>query len=74
MQTSKYKPGDYILVSGKCDEDLIGRTVRIHSIEYDCYMLDLLDYPCAFYPVWLIEIADQNSMLNEAATVLYASR
>ncbi len=73
MQTPKYKVGDYILISGKCDKELVGRTALIRLVDDDCYMLDLLDYPCTYYPVWLIAIADQNSTLNEAATVLYAN-
>lgn len=74
MKQTKYKVGDYIVITGFAEPQLIGRTARVHLIDHDHYMLDLLDYPCSYYPIWSIAKADANSYLNITMTVLYAAR
>ena len=69
----KYKPNDYIIVTGECTPNLIGKTVRIHNVYDDCYMVDLMMDSVIEHKIWKIEICDKNSQLNEAMCVLYGS-
>jgi hypothetical protein len=79
---SKYKPGDYIVVTGKCSDNLIGKTVQVVEIYDDCYLIRLTDEVSdkltaitgkAITKPWRIDIADANSKLNKARTVLYGN-
>jgi hypothetical protein len=71
----KYKPGDYIKVLDKADKDLIGRVVRIYSIEQiEHYMIDLLDYPCSYYPIWSMKACEENSELVTSMNILFNDR
>jgi len=66
----KYKPGDYIIVGGGCKPEVLGRTIRIFSLYNDCYLIDLLDKAGTIKP-WKIVIADANTTLDIAKTVLF---
>lgn len=65
----KYKTGDYIIVGGGCKPEVHGKTVRIANIVDDCYFIDLLDN--GDYRPWKIVIADANTTLDIAKTVLF---
>ena len=78
----KYKPGDYIVVTGKCTPNLMGKTVQVVEIYDDCYLIRLIDAVSekleayagkAITRPWRIDIADANSKLNKARTVLYGN-
>lgn len=72
----KYKENDYIVVTGKASDDLIGKTVRVHRAyeSDDEYMIDNRLPDQQFFQVWSRESCDNNSHLNVAMTVLYNER
>ena len=72
MQTHKYKPGDYIVVTGKASPKLIGKTVRIHAIYGEHYMIDLMLDILTAYPVWCQKQCEANSHLDTTMVILYA--
>lgn len=68
----RYKINDYIKIIGGCNIYFINKTVRIHEICGDCYMIDLLNG--SYYRPWSIRSADLNSHLDITATILYKDK
>lgn len=75
MKKPKYKPNDYIVVTGSSDNKFVGTTVKVVSIEHgEVYLIDTLHEDVNYYPAWSIDKCDSNSELNVAMTLLYSNR
>ena len=70
----KYRKGQIIKILGQCDPNLIGTCAKIRDILDEHYMLELLDHPCSYYPIWTVKIADVNSILHVPKTLLYGDK
>lgn len=72
----KYKENDYIVVTGKATDNLVGKTVRVHKCyPHDGdYMIDTMLPEMQFYPLWSAKSCEDNSHLNITMTVLYNER
>jgi hypothetical protein len=74
----KYKVGQIIKILGSCDTKLVGGHAKIRDILYDeYYLVELLDCKQKYYTPWLpwsISLADTNSELHIAKTILYGDK
>ena len=70
----KYKVGDYIVVTGKCADYLLGKTVKIQDIYGDHYMIDTMRTEDSYYPIWTKEVCENNSYININMMILFADK
>lgn len=68
---AKYKPGDYIILTGSCDTKFIAKSVKVNSIVSNYYFLDMMDDSIHYYLPWKIDVADVNSYIDSSRTILY---